>query len=205
MRARLSKYGLARGLPATHSVDAKFEPFGTSGVPAMHAALLQNGKVIFLDKVETYTELKLNNKKYAFSSIYDPETRDVVPLKVHSNAFCSGGAFLADGRLVSVGGNAALKWLDPTVDDGLNAIRYFDLRATEDGWVETKDKLASNRWYASTQTLADGKVFVASGSLNTLNVLNKSNNNPTYELLDHRGRSGGKNIVMDILSKNQPY
>ena len=82
-----------------------------------------------------------------------------------SNIFCTGHTFLADGRLISVGGNAALRWLDPTVDDGLDAIRYFDLRALRDGWTETKNTLASNRWYASAQTLPDGKEFVASGSL----------------------------------------
>jgi hypothetical protein len=65
--------------------------------------------------------------------------------------------------------------------------------------------LASNRWYASAQTLANGKVFVAAGSLNGRDPINLSNNNPTYEILNSDGVSQGRNIRMSILAKNQPY
>ena len=53
--------------------------------------------------------------------------------------------------------------------------------------------------------MPDGTVFVASGSLNGLNPTVPANNNPTYEILNPRGISSGKNILLDILSKNQPY
>lgn len=46
----------------------------------MHAGLMQNGRVIFLDKVENYTQLKLPNGQFAYSSEYDPATNKVVPL-----------------------------------------------------------------------------------------------------------------------------
>lgn len=65
--------------------------------------------------------------------------------------------------------------------------------------------MASRRWYASVQTLADGSVFVASGSLNGLDPLKNENNNPTYEILDRDGISNGKNVPMEILEKAQPY
>ena len=78
----------------------------SSGIPAMHAAAMSDGKVVFLDKVENYTELRLPNGQLAYSSLYDPELQMTPkPLAYDTNAFCCGGAFLADGRLVTVGGN----------------------------------------------------------------------------------------------------
>ncbi|EXJ81188.1 hypothetical protein A1O3_07478 [Capronia epimyces CBS 606.96] len=172
----------------------------------MHAALLPpSGKVVFLDKVENFTELRLPNRRLAYSSLYDPRTHELSPLAVESNAFCCGGTFLADGRLVTLGGNGPLTWLDPTVQDGFDAIRYIGMENGDYGWDEPGNKLASKRWYPSAQTMADGRVFVAAGSLNALDVLNFSNNNPTYEILDANGVSNGHNIPMDILVENMPY
>lgn len=183
---------------------------GQSGVPAMHAALLPNGRVFFLDKVENYTQLVLPNDQYAYSSEYNPYDNTCVPLSYKSNAFCSGGAFLRDGRVVSLGGNAPLSWLDPTVGDGFNAIRYLERSSTDaslngQSWSEPGNKLASDRWYATAQILPDGRIFVASGSLNGLNPTVSSNNNPTYEILSDTGVTEGENIALAILQKNQPY
>jgi hypothetical protein len=182
---------------------------GRSGVPAMHAGLMQNGKVVFLDKVENYTELKLANGQYAYSSEYDPVTQKLTPLAYKTNAFCSGGIFLADGRFASLGGNAPLDFIDPTVGDGFRGIRI--LQRTADGkmdgqaWVEDGKQLDSPRWYASVQIMNDNSVFVASGSKNGLDPSKPENNNPTYEILNANGTPRGKSYNMEILSKNQPY
>lgn len=64
---------------------------------------------------------------------------------------------------------------------------------------------SSSLQYATAQTMPDGTVFVASGSLNGLDPSKPENNNPTYEILSPAGISQGRNIPMDILSKNQPY
>ncbi|KAJ4546694.1 hypothetical protein HRR78_005695 [Exophiala dermatitidis] len=194
---------------AAVDVDLDLDHFRVStrsGVAAMHAALLPpSGKVVFLDKVENYSELHLPNQRSAYSSVYDPETGQLSPLSVSTNAFCCGGTFLADGRLITVGGNGPLPDLDPTVGDGFDAIRYLRAGQGDNLWSEPGNKLSSKRWYASAQTLADGKVFVAAGSLNALDVLNHSNNNPTYEILDAEGISNGRNIRMDILVDHMPY
>lgn len=175
----------------------------------MHAALMPNGKVFFLDKVEDRTQVKLPNGRWAFSVEYDPQTNTYVPLSVDTNAFCSGGTFLADGRVVSLGGNGPLVDSDPSVGDGFDGIRYLSRPAdgSEDGnsWFEPGNKLASARWYASVQTMPDGTIFCASGSLNGLDPLIAANNNPTYEILSRDGVSSGNNIMMDLLDKNQPY
>lgn len=183
---------------------------GQAGVPAMHAGLMPNGRVIFLDKVENYTQLKLSDGQYAYSSEYDPDTNTAVPLSYKTNAFCSGGAFLPDGRWLSLGGNAPLSFIDDTVGDGFDAIRYIDRSSSDaslngQSWSEPGNKLSSARWYASAQTMPDGTIFVASGSLNGLDPTVPANNNPTWELLNNQGVSSGVSVDMVILAKNQPY
>jgi hypothetical protein len=187
-----------------------FTVVGQSGVPAMHAGLMPNGKVFFLDKLENYTQLRTANGYYAMSSEYDPITNTAVPLAYLTNAFCSGGTFLADGRVISVGGNAPLTWLDPNIGDGFTAIRYLQRSSTNaslngQSWSEPGNKLASARWYATAQTMPDGTIFVASGSLNGLDPTVVANNNPTYEILSPNAITQGNNIPLQILEKNQPY
>ena len=176
----------------------------------MHAALMPNGRVVFLDKVENYTQLKLGDGYYAYSAEYDPATNAVVPLAYKTNAFCSGGSFVADGTLVNVGGNAPLEWLDPTVGDGFRGIRYLSRSSTDrtfDGkdWAEPGNQLDMARWYASVQTMPDGTLFVASGSLNGLDPTVLRNNNPTYEILNADGTTQGQSITMPLLVKALPY
>ena len=176
----------------------------------MHAALLPNGRVVFLDKIENYTQLKLSDNQYAYSSEYDPTSNTVVPLAYKTNAFCAGGQFLANGTLVSLGGNAPLPDIDPTVGDGFTGIRYLTRSSTdasEDGqsWVEPGNKLSSARWYPSAQVMQDGRIFVASGSINGLDPTVQANNNPTFEILDVDGISHGGSIPMDILARHEPY
>lgn len=176
----------------------------------MHAALMPNGKVVFLDKVENYTQLKFSDGYYAYSAEYDPATNEVVPLAYKTNAFCSGGSFLANGTLLNVGGNAPLTWLDPTVSDGFRGIRYLTRSASDaslDGqnWAEPGNQLNTARWYPSVQTMPDGGLFVASGSLNGLDPTVLTNNNPTYEILNTDGTSQGDSITMPLLAKAQPY
>ena len=57
-----------------------FNIVGQSGIPAMHSGLLPNGRVVFLDKVENYTQIKLSDGQYAYSAEYDPATNTVVGL-----------------------------------------------------------------------------------------------------------------------------
>jgi hypothetical protein len=117
---------------------------------------------------------------------------------------------LPDGRWLSLGGNAPLSFIDPTVGDGFTAIRYLSRSATDDSldgqsWSEPGNKLDSARWYASAQTMPDGTIFVASGSLNGLDPTVPANNNPTWELLNNQGVSNGQSVPMTILAINQPY
>lgn len=176
----------------------------------MHAGLLPNGRVVFLDKVENYTKLNLCDGHFAYSSEYDPATNEAVPLAYKTNAFCAGGAFLSNGTFMSIGGNGPLVDIDDSVGDGFAGLRWLTRSATDDSlngqnWIESGDKLNTKRWYASAQTMPDGTVFVASGSLNGLDPRVRANNNPTYEILNQDGISNGESIPMDMLYNADAY
>ncbi|KKA22936.1 Glyoxal oxidase [Rasamsonia emersonii CBS 393.64] len=196
--------------PQTRQIPGSFKLVGQSGVPAMAAGLMPNGKVVFIDKVENYTQLILESGQYAYSAEYDPSTNTPKALSYKTNAFCTGGAFLPDGRMISVGGNGPLLDIDPTVGDGFRGIRYlerhFDSNESDGAdWDEPGHSLTTARWYASVQVLPNGTLFVASGSLNGLDPLDPENNNPTYELLDEDGMPMTSSIELPILEMNQPY
>ncbi|KAK4965659.1 hypothetical protein LTR66_012098 [Elasticomyces elasticus] len=207
--------GAAPAAPGPSPAPANANPgafavVGQAGVPAMHAGLLPNGRVVFLDKVENYTQIKLANGQYAYSAEYDPATDKPVGLAYKTNSFCAGGSFLPNGTFLAVGGNAPLKFIDPTIGDGFTGIRFLTRSSTDasfngQSWVEPGNKLSSARWYPSVQTMADGTLFVASGSLNGLDPTVLVNNNPTYEILSPQGLSRGVSVPMEILVKNQPY
>ncbi|KAK1062000.1 hypothetical protein LTR74_010664 [Friedmanniomyces endolithicus] len=193
-----------------NSNPGSFRTVGQSGVPAMHAALLPNGRVVFLDKVENYTQVKLSNGQYAYSAEYDPESNTYTPLAYKTNAFCSGGSFLSNGTVLNVGGNAPLTWLDDTVGNGFQGIRYLTRSSSDasldgENWNEPGNQLNTARWYPTLQTMPDGSIFVASGSLNGLNPTVLANNNPTYEILSAEGVTLGQSITMQLLVKAQPY
>lgn len=111
---------------------------------------------------------------------------------------------------MSIGGNAPLDFIDPTVGDGFKAIRYLSRSRTDaskngQSWSEPGNKLSTARWYASVQSMPDGSLFVCSGSLNGLDPNKPANNNPTYEVLNAQGISSGRSIPMRLLEKAQPY
>jgi hypothetical protein len=187
-----------------------FTIVGNSGVPSMHAGLLPNGQVALLDKVENYTGLMLSNGRFAYAAEWSPRSRESVPLSVKSNPFCSGGGFMADGTLLSVGGNGPIPTIDSTVSDRFKGIRFLKRSVTDsnyngNNWIESNVTLSSARWYPTAQILSDGTYFVVSGSLNGLDPTNKANNNPTYEVLSRNGTPTGVSTQMSILVRNQPY
>lgn len=187
------------------SLQGSFRIVGQSGVPAMAAVLMPNGNVVFLDKVENYTQLTLDNGRYAYSADFNLTTNTPRGLPYTTNAFCTGGAFLADGCVISVGGNGPLSDIDPTVGDGFRAIRYLGQNYQHKGWEEPGHSLSSPRWYASVQMLQDKTILVMSGSLNAWDPNRVENNNPTFEILDENGRGISDSIVLPILERNCPY
>jgi hypothetical protein len=110
-----------------------------------------------------------NPNGYANQALFPP------PLSSTENyndgaLFCSDNKFLADGRVISLGGTAY--YTDPGVDapdgsnygvselEGLRNARIFDPRT--ETWSQS-GSMTYGRWYPTAITLPDGGIFVASG------------------------------------------
>lgn len=137
---------------------------------AIHAAMLRTGKVLMWGegtgpaRGEYHTYAWLWDP--AKGSDYPDAFRDVTPKGGDGEIipiFCSGMSFLADGRLLVVGGTIARDG-DPGYHDwgGLNRAVIFD-PATET-WTEVpRPAGAKGRWYPTQVLLADGRTLVVGG------------------------------------------
>jgi hypothetical protein len=93
--------------------------------------------------------------------IWDPRTGELIPtpqpkctVGTKVNLFCSGHAFLPDGRLLVMGGHLA-------DGDGLDQACVYDYRTNT--WTALP-VMNERRWYPTATTLSDGTVLVSSGS-----------------------------------------
>lgn len=114
-------------------------------IVAVHAHMLPTGKVLFYP----YTD-----DPY----LWDPATATTAPA-AHAgyNIFCTGHAFLADGRLLVTGGHIANNVGQP------KAAIYNPFT---NSWTPLPD-MNAGRWYPSNTTLANGDVLVVSGDQDT--------------------------------------
>jgi hypothetical protein len=113
-------------------------------VQATHANLLPTGKVLF------YPAWGRGDTPY----LWDPATSSIMNSALPGfNIFCSGAAFLPDGRLLVAGGHRA-------IDTGLQYASIYDPYG--DSWTRLPD-MNMGRWYPTNTTLANGDVLVYLG------------------------------------------
>lgn len=125
-------------------------------VAAVSAALLPTGKVLLFDKREQGI-----GRQSPQMYIWDPETLQFGPqFSSNTNIFCAGLAFLADGRLLAVGGTEGRD--DEEEPLGLRSAEVFD--PWQERWTRLPDMAGGERWYPTAVTLPDGRVLVASGT-----------------------------------------
>jgi hypothetical protein len=122
-----------------------------SQVLAVHAALMHTGKVLFFagsgnDELYT-TGLRSVVWDYEAGGFHKPYT----PVDV----FCAHQSFLADGRLLVVGGTETYAFT------GLRTTYAFDPGSEE--WVRLGD-MSVGRWYPASVALEDGRVLAAGGT-----------------------------------------
>ncbi|KAL6005694.1 hypothetical protein ACLOJK_006265 [Asimina triloba] len=137
------------------------------GISAMHMVLLPNDMIIAFDRTDygpsniTLPDGKcrrdprdqaLTTDCYAHSVEFDPATRNVRPLTILTDTWCSSGGLAPDGTLIQIGG----------FNDGERSIRTFAPCKSCD-WVEYGNALTVKRWYASNQILPNGKMIVVGG------------------------------------------
>jgi beta-lactam-binding protein with PASTA domain len=114
----------------------------------VHAHLLNSGKVLAWEEGSQAT-------------LWDPATRLFTPVPAPwVDLLCAGHTFLADGRLLTVGG-----WDRSGAGLGLNEADIFEPNIQ--AWIRARP-MAFKRWYPTGTRLPDGRVLVVSGARNSL-------------------------------------
>ena len=90
--------------------------------------------------------------------LWDPATGTTLPMAAPGyNVFCSGHAFLADGRLLIAGGHIIN-------NVGLPNASIYD--PVSNAWTAAPN-MNAGRWYPTATTLANGEVLVIAGQIDT--------------------------------------
>jgi hypothetical protein len=127
---------------------------GGISVDVGHAALLHNGKVLFIPA-------DYSNDGWP-TPIWDP-TDEVNPIFQYPATnpdyalFCGGHSFLSDGKLLVVGGGGDRN-VTPTAEWG------FKFNPDTREWVRTSESMREYRWYPTALTLGDQRVIVTCGN-----------------------------------------
>jgi galactose oxidase len=126
---------------------------------AIHTSVLPNGKVLFWGRRDQPTDSMHEHECTPY--LWDPSTGELIPTPqpkradgTKVNLFCSGHAFLPDGRLLVVGGHV-------TDGDGLDQACVYDYRINIWSALPVMHK---RLWYPIATTLSNGTVLVSSGS-----------------------------------------
>jgi FtsP/CotA-like multicopper oxidase with cupredoxin domain len=122
-----------------------------SQVLAVHAAMMHTGKLLFFAGSG-------NDEKYTTglrSIVWDYEMGQFHAPNTPVDVFCAHQSFLADGRLLVVGGTETYAFT------GLRTAYVFD--PTTEEWLRLGD-MSVGRWYPSAITLGDGRVLAAGGT-----------------------------------------
>lgn len=149
---------------------------------AIHAALLETGKVVFWGYEWTQHLITRNPDSHQNTSsdatIWNPRRgvtakamRAVLPPMIdvdgdgipeHVPLYCSGQTTLPDGRLLVTGGTLDLRWAQHgySAPPGLRIVLIFDPRT--ETWSRMPDMTVA-RWYPTQVELADGRTLVLGG------------------------------------------
>ncbi|KAL0946774.1 hypothetical protein HGRIS_012948 [Hohenbuehelia grisea] len=189
---------------------------GSTGVHAMQLAVVSETHALIVDKVE-HNPLTLDGHP-AWASLYNLNTHAVRPLRMLSNSFCAGGAFLGNGTLVNVGGNPVVEDRTAAAEfgdlDGLQSVRLFDPcdgDANESCSIyENHDRirLASPRWYNTVLRISDGSAMIIGGAKKGGWINNATVNNPTLEYYPPKSIHGSDGLpihlpfLVDTLNSN---
>jgi galactose oxidase len=132
------------------AITGKWDPPVDWGIVPLHIHLLPTLKVLAWGKLETDGTMGMPRLWNPASG--PPTGAAMVP--ADTMLFCSGHAFMADGRLLVSGGHKA-------DDRGLDVTNIFD--PTTETWATGLPKMAKGRWYPTVTTLADGRLVTVAG------------------------------------------
>lgn len=173
---------------------------GGGGIEAIHTFMLPTGKVMFWSGWRESVGL------------WDPVTNQFsVPGNLPSfNVFCSGHAWLPDGRLLVAGGHVQnyngenrADIFNPFTNRWANADPAQD-NVPNMGSTSSNTGTSGKRWYPSATTLGNGDVLVLSGDVVPTAEGGSGNTNRTVQVYEHatntwRTLSGALRPTNDIL------
>ncbi|KAF0441398.1 galactose oxidase [Gigaspora margarita] len=177
-----------------------FEIIGETGVGAMHASLVRPTKMLIIDRAELNTA-KTSDGQSALSTEYDLLTNKYRVLNLHTNTFCSAGAFMSNGTLIETGGDVIVG----TIGAGIQSLRMYngcdDLTCD---WTEYPNYMTTPRWYNTMVRLPDGRVMNFGGCTKATNKNTKEINNPTIEFFPKTGANDTP-VTVQLLLDTMPY
>lgn len=149
---------------------------------AVHAALLRNGKVLYVAGSGDDPRKAAGPFK---AGLLDPTTNSQTDITLSEDLFCGHHCQLANGNILFAGGTKTYKGDSEEFQyQGLNCAYVFDV-ATE-SFVKVSS-MAAGRWYPTMVCLNDGQAFTVNGldefgSMNDLTeVYNVDNNTWTIK------------------------
>lgn len=131
--------------PCVHGAGGEWQRLPDLDLFVVHAALLHTGKVLLWSGTAEagYSEQ---------SRLWHPTTDARTAQTYGEDLFCSGHAFLADGRVCVAGG---------APQGSMKSTYIFD--PTAESWTKVAD-MNQARWYPTVLTLPDGRILAASGT-----------------------------------------
>jgi hypothetical protein len=150
--------------PPTESTYGQWSAPFTWPEVAIHLHVLPNGNVLSWadDMNEDYhttgTRARGRTNAYVWDIGTSPNPHFEQINNESTNLFCSGHAFLPDGRLLIMGGHEGKDGFGSTDSN------IFDYRVGTYGSWNRTSSMASGRWYPSAVSLANGEVLTVSGS-----------------------------------------
>ncbi|RUP05149.1 glyoxal oxidase N-terminus-domain-containing protein, partial [Jimgerdemannia flammicorona] len=194
----------------------KMEQIGRTGVTAMHAVLLNERKILIIDRCEfgsivaqpffvlpEENEAHFDSGEAAWSTEYDIELNQYRALRLKTNSFCSAGGFLGNGTFISTGGGQRTGRTYHALS-GFQSVRQFN-PCTDDSciWTEYPNgKMGDNRWYPTVEQLPDGSIFIIGGSSKPVQYNDELHNTPTYEFWPSRGAAIYMPFLQETLKNN---
>jgi plastocyanin len=127
--------------------EGHWERLNDLDIFVVHAAVLHTGKVLlWAGTAEVGDPL--------VSRLWDPTNDARTSQSYGEDLFCSGHAFLPDGRLCVAGG---------APQGSMRSTHIFDPTPGTEAWSKVTD-MNQARWYPTVLTLADGRILAASGT-----------------------------------------
>ena len=157
--AGVSSNSAAPAMQAGPEVVGQWSSVITLPIVAIHMHMLPNGKVLIWqdDNNANYNTNGTRLAGYTVAYVWDVGAGTTTQVDNTSvNEFCSGHAFLPDGRLLIAGGHAG------TDGDGINDAFIFNY--SNNTWTQTNLPMSAGRWYPSAVTVGNGEIAVLSGA-----------------------------------------